>query len=564
MDREGSGQQMFKISERALDYALLHLLAVGDTDVLPPAFEFEAIAHDWVEIRKKISGQDLDTYTAGSPLRYLAPKSSFGFRQICQLDPMDSIILTALVFEIGSDIEGDRVGTPIVHSYRFEPNYQSGRLFSTESNYTTFEKRSIEIAETSDVAWVVRTDIADFFPRLYFHRLEGILARCCESPGSSSPTGSTRVLIKLIKAWNQNVSYGVPVGIAATRLLAEATIGDIDRILINEGVTYVRFSDDFRIFCKTEAEANRTLALLADSLSLNHGLTLNAAKTSIQDVEGFLQRYGLTEEDSHAEGVDTRVTTFLAERGLTPYDVVINEALTPEELAELESLSLVELLTEELNKAAPDQSALRTYVHYIGQLGIRKDEGAVLRCAREHPSLFTECVSAHALQWARMKTPWHISKARQLFDLLDHPRLGHLPFHRTWILHFLWRHGPGRVQAPDLVPLGRDGSDEATRRSLALVLGRADEYSWFRLRKQAFVSMSPWERRAFLIGAECLPGDECDTWRSAVQKQLSPLEQTVVKWRKTGAPSVPASFVAGLSTSISSTPENGYGDEEPF
>ena len=56
------------------------------------------------------------------------------------------------------------------------------------------------------------------------------------------------------------------VGSAASRLIAETAISDIDQLLLSEGARYVRYSDDFRFFCNSEAEAYKYLTLIARAL----------------------------------------------------------------------------------------------------------------------------------------------------------------------------------------------------------------------------------------------------------------------------------------------------------
>ncbi len=188
------------------------------------------------------------------------------------------------------------------------------------------------------------TDIADFFPRLYLHPLENMLRRSVAESWTTVADGSERVLAKLLKGWNQNVSHGIPVGPAATRLLAEIAITDIDRALISEGIQYVRFSDDFRIFCDSEKAAYLALALLADLLLSNHGLTLQANKTHVMPVDRFLDRHSTPEVQAGLENLSERVTSVLADLGLTPYDVVINAKLSNEEMVRVQELSLIDLL----------------------------------------------------------------------------------------------------------------------------------------------------------------------------------------------------------------------------
>lgn len=121
------------IGTRALDWALTHALNRGDTDIFPPAFEFQAIEEDWSQVRTAIQGADALEWTVRPARRCLAPKHRFGFRISTQLDPLDFLIYTALIHETGVKLESRRVpvAEQIVHSYRFDPN-SDGRMFSEE------------------------------------------------------------------------------------------------------------------------------------------------------------------------------------------------------------------------------------------------------------------------------------------------------------------------------------------------------------------------------------------------------------------------------------------------
>ena len=44
--------------------------------------------------------------------------------------------------------------------------------------------------------------------------------------------------------------------------------------------------------------------------------------------------------------------------------------------------------------------------------------------------------------------------------------------------------------------------------------------------------MEPWERRAFLAGAACLPKDERKHWYGSVRPGLSRLERVVLEWAR--------------------------------
>src|SRR4051794_25681141 len=121
------------ISDASLEWALTHALKQSDTDIFPAAFEFEAISKNWSEIKSVLQQADASQWTVRATRRCLVPKHKFGFRISTQLDPLDFLIYTALVHEVGKKLETTRIPVTdgIVHSYRFSPN-ADGRMFSDD------------------------------------------------------------------------------------------------------------------------------------------------------------------------------------------------------------------------------------------------------------------------------------------------------------------------------------------------------------------------------------------------------------------------------------------------
>lgn len=164
------------LSEQSLDWALAHVLNYGDTDIFPEVFEFEAIKYNWQEVRGWIRSVDILKWTVRPYRRCLAPKHRFGFRISTQLDPLDILVFTSLIHEVGAKLESLRIPTTenIVHSYRFDPK-PDGRMFSDQFTYQSFQEESARICRTVEPTHVVIADIADFFPRLYTHRIDNAL-----------------------------------------------------------------------------------------------------------------------------------------------------------------------------------------------------------------------------------------------------------------------------------------------------------------------------------------------------------------------------------------------------
>ena len=84
-------------------------------------------------------------------------------------------------------------------------------------------------------------------------------------------------------------SFGLPVGGAAARLLAELALSDTDKALMDQGISATRFVDDFRIFLNAGENPYDVLSFLAQQLSINEGLALNAAKTRVFSQADFLK-----------------------------------------------------------------------------------------------------------------------------------------------------------------------------------------------------------------------------------------------------------------------------------
>src|SRR5690606_3382583 len=99
------------------------------------------------------------------------------------------------------------------------------------------------------------------------------------------------------------------------------------------------------------------------------------------------------------------------------------------------------------------------------------------------------------------------SVAGRLLGLIDNSTVGTLEYHRCWILSTFTR-GSDWNHADRFAELQAAHSDEFSQRELILAQGCAGAQHWFKTRKRDVMNLPPWERRAFLAAARCLPGDE--------------------------------------------------------
>jgi hypothetical protein len=303
---------LLTLKENSLTWALKHALELGDTDVFPRPFEYLAIQHDWATLRPKLASENVLKWRTRPARTLLSPKAKYGFRAITQLDPLDALIYSGLIYELADDLEARRIPASqgIVFSYRVAKS-ADGRLFDTNIGYRQFLDRCrAKLTSTNDTGVAAITDISDFYTRIYHHRLENALH------AATSKGNHVAGIMNLLSGWNGTETYGIPVGCAASRLLAEITISDVDEALLNNSINFVRFNDDYRIFAKSEAEAYKQVAFLAEVLFRNHGLSLQQHKTAILSAADFRRLHLATPLDREMNSLHERFEALVEELGL--------------------------------------------------------------------------------------------------------------------------------------------------------------------------------------------------------------------------------------------------------
>jgi hypothetical protein len=266
------------------------MLSYGFDDVLKrplfwPHFELELLRkHQSLQSALRKSAFTAFNYNRISEMSFSAidyfyrPKPRYLQRRCAYIEPQDLLKYLALTVSIADVIEKNRIqrSKNIVHSYRF--NGTGKDLFSPHFDFSTFRKTSKKLSSKKKFSRKIITDISGFYDRINIHRIESqLLSIGCNKESVSK-------LNNLLLTWNNRDSYGLPVGNNASRILAEAALIDIDRYLIAQDVTYVRFVDDFRIFASDVDEAAYLIQLLQARLA-EDGLTLNSEKTHIVPTE---------------------------------------------------------------------------------------------------------------------------------------------------------------------------------------------------------------------------------------------------------------------------------------
>jgi len=507
----------------ALDWALKHVESFGDTIFLPHAFEYKAVRHNWTSVRDWLSQQDMRNWAPRPSRRLLASKTRYSYRYVTQLDPLEHLAFTALIYEIGPQLESIRVPQTegVVYSWRFA-TAADGQMYDSHSRWHHFNTRCLDLAEARSCRWVVIADIADFFPHVYLHPLEQVLDRA---------TGHNPVaycILRLIRNWNALVSYGLPVGLAGSRILAEAAISDIDSSLRGSGRKYCRYSDDIRIFCRSEGDAKRALEDLAMLLFNVHGLTLQPMKTLIVSKTDYANRFATSGERIELESLTEKLHDLLEEAGFeNDYEEEIDYDDLPDEIREqIDSLNLVQVLDEQIRASNLDPIVVRFLLYRLRQLSI---EGGVRPILKNFNQL--QPVIDSVMEYlASLRDVSETMRKRIGKAAIAAARKASSGVYQRLCLLSLFSSGREFDNEERFEKLYNEFGDAPTRRELILALGRARATHWFMARRQDYQSLEPWSRRAFLAAFSCVPADARVPFYRSLRGGADILETAILKW----------------------------------
>jgi hypothetical protein len=270
--------------ENAVDLAIENTVIDGLTDIFGNFIEVELLKD---EESRDILKKDIVSYIDKKqfnqmqilPIQYiLIPKShhAYDYRRGALIHLQCHLKYLTLCLLAAEKIELNRITTnkKIVYSNRFKIN--QGRIFSNKEDYSEWLQNYIERRKSGKYKVIVQCDIASFFDRVNLHRLESTL----QSIGIED--WISKSINDLLEFWAKKDSYGLPIGSNASRILAEATLIDIDNYLIDEGIEYTRYVDDFRFFAIDSNTAQQWITKLITKL-FREGLLLNASKTKFID-----------------------------------------------------------------------------------------------------------------------------------------------------------------------------------------------------------------------------------------------------------------------------------------
>ncbi|MDI6447521.1 RNA-directed DNA polymerase [Anaerobaca lacustris] len=508
------------LQPESIDWAIDFVQAHSDGDLFPKILEVAAIADDKRKFVSQIAGTTLGEFAPGSCRRFIVPKDEMSYRQATQLDPQDSIILSALVYQYGLQIESQRLPATRVFSYRFGPTLPDG-LYSGKPAWNDFWKAAAAHAQHS--THILYCDIADFYNQVYHHTVENQLI------AAALPNQAIKWIVALLGSTTAGVSRGVPVGPHAIHLIAESTLIPIDNSLQGAGLKFIRYADDILVFCRSDRKAKSALATVASVLDKQQRLTLQRYKTKIYDPAEFRNLCGQMIEDRPINADEEALVDLIKKySGGDPYKIISYAQVSQADWAAISPDSIRRVIEEYINTQAVDYVRLRWFYRRLAQIGHPGAiEVSLEYIERLGPCFANICFYLASVQSVPIREWKRIGSA--LLRLLRMPEVEANEYFRLLILSLFTRNS-------DLNHFTRlrnlfQQADPFIRREVILAAKINGALDWIRELKEDYPSMDPWQQRAMLFALSGLGKDEKSHFIRR-QSVLRPFDKVLAKWAK--------------------------------
>jgi hypothetical protein len=401
--------------------ALLNVMkeSITDVEVFKRPFELEFLKKDeyfnlikgiieqrFISAFKIISSKH-EPFTALkelkiNPLRsILVPKKTlFDFRKCGYIEPLDEIIYLSLAIMLSNKIEKERIHkkSKIVYSYRLKPDLIKEQkptyLFDLKMNYTSFRNDVSNKIKDPEIKVVVSCDISNFYDRLNLHRLENTLLAIHDID-----IQSVKLLNEMLLYWSNRDSYGIPVGSNASRILAEASLINVDKYLLDKGINFSRYVDDFRLFASSASQAHSWLSILVERLN-QEGLFLNTSKTSIVSASEIKQSRSVEISQNQNTDVEMEKNELpLIIRGYSGLIPTKFRKLSNREKTNLSNINIVEDKERKIDIDLVDPKNLLKYIRTLVAQEEWKELATTSTVLRRFPQFtpyYLDCIIKHA------------------------------------------------------------------------------------------------------------------------------------------------------------------------
>lgn len=512
-------------------FAIENIIRYGDTDIFPYPIErqiFKDKRDDIIKLLECINGS-FEELIGQIPIEHeklLNTVGYTGFRQGTQIDPIWNAYLLGSVAFVGNDIENSRISPDNnnVFSYRFKPDAEDYSFFDKDYGWLAFQNRSIQHAK--NFKFVLTCDISDFYPRIYHHRLENALKK------ATKQSDTIKQIKYLLNALSGGVSYGLPVGGNAARLLSELLLNRTDRLLVSRGVTFCRFVDDYHVFGNSKEEIYGSLVCLSEALLNNEGLTIQKNKTRILTSSEFLETSTFSDTNIPEDGEEKSKRDFLKIHiHYDPYSDTAEEDY--EALCdELGKFDIVGMLASEMQKTRVQEGLTRKLIKAIAHIDKKAKNPVVLSLLENLHILYPIFTTVMILLVSIIEDLSKDTRARiflKLRELLESKSyICQVPVNLAFAMRVLSHDNSDETDAV-LIRVFDETTSMIIKRDIILILAKHNADYWISNQIKHFNTATPWEKRALLISSYILE-DEGREWRKRIKTTLSPFDKLVLTW----------------------------------
>jgi hypothetical protein len=337
--------------------------------------------------------------------------------------------------------------------------------------------------------------------------------------------------MKIIQDISTNVSYGLPIGGNASRILAEILLNSMDQMMTGKKIKFCRFVDDYIVFASSKEDAYRKLNWCAEFLLRNEGLSLQKSKTQIQTKTEFVSHAKAALEGEEGETNKERASFLKIHIHYDPYSATAEEDYKILK-KRLEQFDIVSLIKSEVKKSRIHHAFGKQLMNAVSFL-----DGESLNLAFNVIGSNLEIlypIFPSVMQLAN-KTLLKCNQTaiNQFIDILCNLVEGDSYMIQTdnnasYVIRVLSLvNSENTIQAID--QLSTKNPSILVKTNCLYAMTNLKNCFWLSDIKSQFSTLSKWERRAFIASSFYL-GDEGKHWRDHTADQFTPHEKLIRKW----------------------------------
>jgi len=253
-------------------------------------FQSDMFADKYEEINKEVS---FDSRKISKIINYSIPKGKFHRRKLGIPNPYHYFFLCKQIHDNWSEIKSHLDKSDISLT---TPVFKVATKRAISRKYSFEEISSMFVTKAVGANYVLKTDISRYYSTIYTHSIPWALHTKKISKANRKDALLGNRLDKITRNSQDGQTMGIPIGPDTSLIIAEIIGVAMDEQILSD-INYIsafRYIDDYYIFYKDIAEAEKTLSKLQFVLS-EFELELNREKTNICDMPQSIEPHWVSE-----------------------------------------------------------------------------------------------------------------------------------------------------------------------------------------------------------------------------------------------------------------------------